>query len=774
MLVSKAKWDFINNQDESIVLGDYSSVISTLLMQRGITTEEAARRFLTPNLAELHNPADLSMINKAIERVHIAINNGERILVFGDYDADGVSSTALLLKALQELEADCDFYIPNRFTEGYGPNEDAFKEAANQGFKVIITVDTGISAVHEAEVAKALGIDLIITDHHELQEQLPDSFATINPKCSPEYPFHELAGVGVAFKFAECLLGYFPEHLLDLVAIGTIADLVPLIDENRILAYHGLHKLTTTTNPGLKALKQICKIEGNVTEENVGFLLGPRINAVGRLEDAQLAVELLMAEDRLEAEEIAVMIESINDERRQIVREIVEEAEQMDLFDEETGIIIAAKEGWNEGVLGIVASQLVRKYDRPAIVLTIKPDTAEVKGSARSIPAFNLFSNCMGIRDLFTQFGGHSQAAGMTFPIENLEIIRTELNRLIKEQLTEEDFKQVIEISQTVSITDITEKVVDEINRLAPFGIGNPKPVFHLKEVPTDLRQIGSLKNHLKLQFKQDDSQIEGIGFGIGEQYPYISPQTPLSVVGELSINEWNGMRKPQMIIRDMEIDEWQLFDHRGKVKQDLSLYVKDHEHALMVCNDPSKISQQLLNQVTQITYEAEADTLDEVDTLFIYDLPTDLHALSRIVHKTKPKNIHVCFYVENSMYLKAFPSRDDFKWFYSIIYKQKQLDLKRELSNIMHAKKWSKEHIVFIAQVFQELNFVMIDNGVIQIHPQPEKRELQESKLYQGRLNQGEIEKVLYYSNYEMLKKWFRNCMDNIGSAKEEVVYGL
>lgn len=774
MLDSKAKWDFVEKEDQSIVLDDYSPVISTLLTQRGITTNEAANRFLQPKLEQLHHPSNLSMIDKAIERVHQAINNGERILVFGDYDADGVSSTALLLKALLEMGADCDFYIPNRFTEGYGPNEAAFREAAKRGFSVIITVDTGISAVHEAKIAKELEIDLIITDHHELQEQLPDSYATINPKCSPAYPFHDLAGVGVAFKFAECLLGYFPEHLLDLVAIGTIADLVPLIDENRILAYHGLQKLTITKNPGLKALKRICKIEGTVSEENVGFLIGPRINAVGRLEDAQLAVELLMAQDAVEAEEIAMMIESINDERRQIVRDIVEEAEQMNLFDEESGMIIVAKEGWNEGVLGIVASQLVRKYDRPAIVLTIKPNVGEVKGSGRSIPAFNLFESCMEIRDLFTQFGGHSQAAGMTFPLENLTEITAELNQMIKEQLSKEDFKQMIEISQTIHITDITEHIVDEINQLAPFGIGNPKPIFHVKETPLHVRQIGSLKNHLKLQFKQNDIKIDGIGFGIGELYPHISPQTPISVVGELSINEWNGLRKPQIIIRDMKINQWQLFDHRGKANQDLSKYVKDHETALLICNDSSKLPPDLMNLVPQITYETSIDMLEEVDTLFIIDLPSDLQVLSRIVHKTKPNNIHVCFLVENSVYLKPFPTRDDFKWFYSIVYKRKEVDMKKELTNIMDAKKWSRDHVVFMAQVFQELNFIMIENGVVKIHSDPQKRDLQESTLYQNRLAQSEIEKLLYYSNYEMLKKWFGNCLDHIGKAEEEVVYGL
>lgn len=360
MLESKTKWEFLNEPNESIQLSDYSPITAQLLTQRGIMTDETAKQFINPDLAALNSPEALSMIDKAALRVHQAIADQEKILVFGDYDADGVSSTALLLKVLQELNASCDFYIPNRFTEGYGPNEAAFKVAAEQGVKVIITVDTGIAAIHEAEVAKELGIDLIITDHHELQDELPDAYATINPKCSPDYPFQELAGVGVAFKFAERLLGYFPEHLLDFVAIGTIADLVPLVDENRVLAYFGLQKLTTTTNIGLRALKKLCKIEGNVTEENVGFLLGPRINAVGRLQDASLAVELLMTGDAGEATEIAEMIQTINEERQQIVSTIVEEAEQMINFSGEKSVIMVAKEGWNEGVLGIVASRLVQ------------------------------------------------------------------------------------------------------------------------------------------------------------------------------------------------------------------------------------------------------------------------------------------------------------------------------------------------------------------------------------------------------------------------------
>lgn len=774
MLQSKANWKYTTTQDNTLHWVDdsmaLSPIIKALLQQRGITTVESAAKFLSPNIKNLYSPTGIASIEKASNRVHQAIEQTEKILIFGDYDADGVSSTTLMLKALQELGADCDYYIPNRFKEGYGPNENAFKEAYKNGFTLIITVDTGIASVMEAAVAKQLGIDLIITDHHEPQEELPDAFAILHPKCSPDYLFKELAGVGVAFKFAEQLLGYFPKHLLDLAAIGTITDLVPLVDENRILAFYGLHALTITKNPGIKALKQLCKIEGNVTEEHVGFLIGPRINAVGRLQDADLAVQLLMTEDQDIANQIAEEIQDINQERQQIVSNIVTEAEKMVDPNVKKGVIIVAKEGWNEGVLGIVASKLVRKFDRPAIVLAIKPDTAEVKGSARSIPAFDFFTNCMKIRNLFTHFGGHAQAAGMTFPIENIPQIQNDLDEIIKQQLTEEDFKHIIEISDIISISDINEKLVSDINQLAPFGMKNPKPVFQIEDIPTDVRLIGSTKSHLKLHFKQDNMQLEGIGFGMGELHPHISSQTALKVVGELGINEWNGNKKAQIVMQDMKIEDWQLFDHRGKKDVDILPYVKNNIRNIIISNQ----EEQIIPRVDQITYETDVSTLTETDALYIFDLPNDLDRLQKIIETTKPVNIHACLYVENSTYLKTFPSRVEFKWFYALVHQRRELDLKQELSSIMRAKGWSKEHIIFISKVFSELGFVTIDNGIVHIKSNPVKADLQDSMLYQERLNKSHIEKVLYYSNYEELKKWFANCMDHLKSHEEEFTYGL
>jgi single-stranded-DNA-specific exonuclease len=775
MLQSKANWKYINNEDADHWMDEsigYSPVIQELLLQRGVTTKQAALKFLSPAMEDLYKPDKIAMIDKAAKRVYDAIDRQEKILVYGDYDADGVSSTTVLLKALKEIGADCDFYIPNRFKEGYGPNEEAFRLAHHNGFRLIITVDTGIASVHEAKIAKELGIDLIITDHHEIQDELPDAYAIIHPKHSPDYPFQELAGVGVAFKFAEKLLGYLPKHLLEFTAVGTIADLVPLVSENRILAYYGLKAISNTSNKGIKALKRLCNIEGGVTEEDVGFLLGPRINAAGRLQDAGLAVQLFMTEDTEEAEQIAEEIQQLNQERQQIVKEIVLEAEEMVIADkDEQPVIIVYKEGWNEGVLGIVASRLVQKYDRPAIVMACKQETHEVKGSARSIPAFDLFANCMEVRNLFTHFGGHAQAAGMTLPFENVEELEKELKQRILQQLSANDFKQLIEISQTLPITEINEALIHDINKLAPFGMKNPKPLVEIKAVPFEARQIGADKSHLKLQFKDDGIQVDGIGFGMGELYTKLTDGTEVSVVGELGINEWNGNRKAQIMFKDIKIDEWQLFDYRGKKQLDLQNIVNDDRSSLVIHTNHDT---DYLQHTMQITYHADAESIPKVNNLYLLTLPSNLQELKNIIAAAKPENIYACYYIENSSYLQALPSRENFKWLYIVLMKQKQLEIKKAIVMIMKRQGWKKEKVIFMFQVFQELEFVSIENGIVYLNKQPVKKDLSESSLYQKRLHEIEIERTLYYSSYADLKKWFSNWMDDIENPKEEILHGL
>ncbi|RYG74795.1 single-stranded-DNA-specific exonuclease RecJ [Lentibacillus lipolyticus] len=775
MLQSKMKWNFPERPIEPARLdtGKFSPLISELLMQRGITSTEDAEKFLSPDLTHLHRVTWLSDIEKATERVHKGIADGEKILVYGDYDADGVSSTAILMETLQQLGADCDYYIPNRFTEGYGPNEEAFYTAYENGFRLIITVDTGIASVNEAEIAKQLGMDLIITDHHEVQDRLPDAYAIIHPKCSPDYPFKELAGAGVALKFAEGMLGSFPTQFLDLAAIGTIADLVPLTGENRVIAHYGLQKLAATPRPGLVALKNSCGLQGKVSEEDIGFSIGPRLNAVGRLQDASLAVQLLLADNGDEAADMAREVESINQKRKTIVSNIVKEAEYMAEPVDQQGVIVVASEGWNEGVLGIVASNLVRKYDRPAIVLAVHPERGEAKGSARSIPAFDLFSGCMKVKEVFTQFGGHAQAAGMTLPLENLPILKQELNAIIFEQLSDEDFTQEIAISKTITVPEINEELVAEMNQLAPFGMANPKPVFHLKDVPSAVRQIGNGKHHLKMQFQKNGQKLDGIGFGLGGLYHQLSPQTPVSVAGELNINEWNGFKKVQIVIQDMRIDEWQLFDHRGTQRFDLTPYLQDNiGHAAVFRQLPDE--DEISGNVVCITYDTDISSLTGIHTLYLYDMPPSLTMLKNMVKELDPVNIHACFYVEESAFMKPFPSREDFKWLYGVLARKQTIHLQKELPMLMDAKGWTKDTILFMSNVFFELDFVKIDDNIMELNKHPSRKDLRESPLYQERLNRADIEKTLYYSAYNELKMWFANCLERRLDPEEEMIDGL
>ncbi|QTM99928.1 single-stranded-DNA-specific exonuclease RecJ [Sediminibacillus dalangtanensis] len=782
MLQSQANWKFTySDSDNDIGLREEFSlapVTERLLFQRGIVSKEQAEKFLHPSLEDLHDPVLMNDIGKAAERVHQAIAEGEKILVFGDYDADGVSSTAVMLEALRELGADCTFYIPNRFTEGYGPNEQAFRKAKTEGVDLIITVDTGIAAVEEAEIAREIGVDLIITDHHEVQEQLPAALAIVHPKCSTDYPFQELAGVGVAFKFAQHLLGYFPKHLLDLTVIGTIADLVPLVNENRVLAKFGLKAISQSNRPGIKALKKVCKIEGDITEEHIGFFIGPRINAVGRLQDADMAVDLLLTQDASEAEELAGFIQELNLERQKIVADIAKEAEALvEAGDTGEHVIVAAQEGWNEGVLGIVASKLVRKYDRPAIVLSINADKKQAKGSARSIDAFDLFKNCMEIRETFTHFGGHAQAAGMTLPVENLPILRNLLNDAAASKLTEEDYKQSLTIDSTVNIEELDVSIIKEINKLAPFGMSNPKPLFHVQAKPKEIRQIGSQQNHLKFSFQGEQKIVDGVAFGMGDLYHKISPRSTLDVIGELEINEWNGKQKVQLMVKDLAVNVWQLFDYRGSRHLSKQIPLELFQESLAVCFHEESMEQRVPAEVKVSLYSEDKLSYWErvnIDSLILLDLPERLDDLEHLLSRLKPDKIFACFYEKDGHFLEVLPSREDFKWFYAMMLQRKQFDMKKELDLLAKHKGWKQEKIKFISEVFFELEFVKIEDGLLKTNPHPAKKDLTEAPAYQKMQNRLEIEKTLYYSSYDELRAWFDPFMEKSGSPKEEVSHGL
>lgn len=448
MLDSKKRWQ-IEDTDSTIVELlkkelNIPTVSAKLLASRGYSNIEQTRSFLKMDESNMHDPFLLHDMDIAVKRIKSAIDHEENILIYGDYDADGVTSTSVMMSVLQSLDANVAFAIPNRFTDGYGPSERLFKQAYDDGIDLIITVDNGISGIEEVKLAKELGMDVIITDHHEPGDILPPADAIIHPRHPKgNYPFGELAGVGVAFKLAHALLGFIPKELFELVAIGTVADLVPLKNENRYFVKQGLHHMRKSVRPAIQALCQISGIEQqNITEETIGFMFGPRINALGRLADAGPGVDLFLATNVADAQSIAKELDAYNKERQSIVSKMTEEAISL-VESGEIGhnphVIVVAKEGWNPGVVGIVASKLVEKYYRPTLVLGLDSEKGIAKGSARSIEGFHLYDELAKNRDILPHFGGHPMAAGMTLAFDHVNELRQRLNKQGEEILTKED-----------------------------------------------------------------------------------------------------------------------------------------------------------------------------------------------------------------------------------------------------------------------------------------------------------------------------------------------
>jgi single-stranded-DNA-specific exonuclease len=771
MLKPKTRWQvkagneiIANNLAESLGI---APLVAMLLVNRGIDTIEKAKTFLYTDQQPFHDPFLLDEMDRAVERIEQAIKQKEKILVFGDYDADGISSTTVLLTALREKGAIADFYIPNRFTEGYGPNEAAFRWAKEEGYNLIITVDTGIAAVHEAAVAEQLGIDLIITDHHEPGPVLPNAFAIIHPKKEGStYPFQYLAGVGVAFKVAHAILGKVPEHLLDIAAIGTIADLVPLIGENRLIAKRGIQKLQTTTRPGITALLKVSGVnQSEINEDTIGFAIAPRINAVGRLESADPAVHLLMTDDPNEAMQLAKEVDALNKERQQLVNDITVEAmkEVEEKYPpEKYPVLVVAKENWNAGVIGIVASRLVEKFYRPAIVLSIDREKGLAKGSARSIIGFDLFANLSKCRDILPHFGGHPMAAGMTLSVEDIDELRNRLIQQANEILTEEDFIPVTTVDTVCTLADVTIEAVEQLAMLAPFGVENPKPVFQINDVNvTSMRKIGSEQNHLKTLFEQDGHSLDGIGFGLGHLGDEISPFAKISVIGELSINEWNNFRKPQLFIHDISVNEWQLFDLRGvKNIHRVIDSIPESVRQLIVFHRESIETLQLHPYLPWIQIIEDEQTAEAMDAqnkyMVLIDMPPSEQIVRKLLLPKFPDRIYLWFHYEQNHFFSTLPTREHFKWFYAFLAKKGPFDLKRYAEDLAKYRGWTKETIDFMSQVFFELDFVKIDKGFISLSPISAKRDLNESPTYQKKQQQIQLEKQFLYSSFKEMKQWF------------------
>lgn len=777
-----------------------SKLLARMFMVRGVEDAEQIHRFLNADVELMHDPFLMAGMEQAVERIRQAIANNERIRIYGDYDADGVSSTSLMIYTMRHLQANYDYYIPHRAQEGYGLNKAALDNAKAAGCTLIVTVDTGISALEEVAYAKELGIDVVVTDHHEPPEQLPDAYVLVNPKlpyCA--YPFKGLAGVGVAFKVAHALLGRLPEEWLELAAIGTVADLMPLVDENRIIVQKALKRMSRSDYAGIRALMRIGGIEpSHITSTDIAFSMAPRINASGRLDHADTAVQLLTAADDETAQACAEELDRLNRERQKIVEGIVKEAEAQleQKIERQEGVphvIVLAAEGWNVGVIGIVASKILERYYRPTFVLGIDSENGMCKGSARSIPGFDLYEAMTECAGLFDHYGGHQAAAGMTLHRDKLEELERCLNESARAKLNEEHFVPCVEVDAECEVSDVPLSEIEQMGRLAPFGMGNPSPRVVIRNaIVRDKRTMGKEGQHLKLMLVKDRATLDAVAFHRGSLSHRIASDARADVLGELSVNEWNGQRKPQLMMQDIRIAERQLFDMRATS----NAVEKAVELARILEQDAPQSCALVLTREQAGVYSAEpyvwlysdeekgpvlvpgawgwkaddafvAGLSSHVRELVICGMPPSEEEFDRMARQLPDvERIYVILPRQPEGGRLHSPGRERIARAYSELRRLATWDTEPAFLQPLAARlNMSDRELLLLFAVFQDLDFITCtlsqEKTTYRIVEQPQKTSLEQSQRYQDWMIASAWESQWHDLATEAFAAWFWSCWD-------------
>ncbi len=626
-----------------------SQLLAGIMINRGIDTAEKAQAFLHPEKSPYHDPYMLPDMAKAVKRICQAIANHEQIAVYGDYDADGITATTIMLKNLQELGAWADYYIPDRFSEGYGVNLPALEQLYSQGISLVITVDCGIKSIDEIK-AMSGKMDIIVTDHHLPGEELPEAVAVVDAHRSDSvYPCPELAGVGIAFKLCQALWQELKgeenrDKWLEIVALGTVADAVPLVGENRKIVSQGLKRMSKTSCVGLQSLMNITGLMGkNVDSTAVGFILGPRINVAGRLKSARLSVELLLAEKKELAEEIADQLNSLNETRKELKNQIQEMAEeQLAAMDMDNAkVIVVAGEDWHHGVLGLVASALQEKYYLPTVVISLKDGIG--KGSCRSIPGYNLFEALTNSQEHLVQFGGHAMAAGLTVKAEDIDNLRQALTQEAQRQMHARDYIPGYNIDMEISPAEMTMEMVEELAMLEPCGMNNESPIFAcrgLRGANAELK--GSDARHLKFSVTDRGRLVDAIGFNMPEMLSRVSRGT-FDMVYSAGINEWRDIRKLQCTVKslDMPVPEIRPISiNRDFLKNVYSFLLNMQRQGKKISSDSSWIAMEATLQGCCATEENMADALQVFKELgFLQEIDAEYMELNTAAGKMELAN---------------------------------------------------------------------------------------------------------------------------------------
>lgn len=672
-----------------------SDINKTLLENRGFTTEDDLEKILNPST---HDFSLIYNIDIATNLILKHLENNSRILIYGDYDADGITSTTILYKALKKKSESIQFFIPNRIEQGYGLDYNFLENEVVGNFDLVITVDNGVSAIKEVELLKKNDIDVIIVDHHEFTEELPDAVIIHPNHPEGDYPCKYLAGVGITYKLIEAL-ELDEEEYMQLVMIGTVADMVPMFDENKYFTINGLKSMNNNMNTGIKALLKEAGRLQEVDEETVGFTIAPRLNATGRIDEASLAVYLLLNEISEEASELAADIEMLNDARKDMVDETYLEAEQLVNSDDKIQVLYS--ENWHPGILGIVASRIVENYGVPAILLTKDQDV--YTGSARSINTIELLKI---LRELNTEHtaNGHNQAFGIKVDESLVEDFKVELTTLMNQSYSK--LKPTKDIDFKITNPNITIKDLEELNELRPFGHGFLVPTVMVSNSTIEtIRQIGVDSKHLKMTLK--DYSFEVIGFNFGYLFNETSIGEKIYTIGRLGINEFNGIKKVQLVLEDAEIKDMQLFDMRSKNNQNFSIINKDTD-TFFVAEDKEKLGSNYYHYGETIPYN--------VSQVILRDLPISMNNFETTLKELKPSKLIAIFDDKDNLFFSGIPKVQTIERVYNTIIHAENgaIDLKKFAPQLAKKHNITMQMLVKVTNTLEDLNRISVQNGVI------------------------------------------------------------
>ena len=739
------------NYDENFIkeLESYSisKNIAKILNVRNITDMTSVKKYFSDEYEEGYDPFLMHDMQKAVDRINEAIENEEKILVYGDYDADGITSTVLLVETLISMGADVSSYIPNRFEEGYGPNKEAFTKIIDSGITLIITVDNGIAGVEEVDLANELGCDVIVTDHHKIQDTIPNAYAIIHPE-HPEgnYPFKKLAGVGVAFKLAHALLEIFPDFLLDLVAIGTIADMVSITDENRIFVKQGLELINEDPRIGLKMLLELSGIDTKIDEQTVGFYIAPKLNSIGRMDSAKLGLTFLMAEEPVTARALAEQIEQYNIQRKQVTEDIVKDViSKIENSEKKQKNVIMVSGEYHEGVLGIVASNIVEKYQKPVFIMNEKEGV--LKGSARSIFDFNIYVAMNKISDLFLAFGGHTLAAGFSFEKSNFEKIEEFLDNEFEEFKQNNDLKANKNIDIVTSLEDISYQFLNSLDALKPYGMDFEKPTVLIENAMVlNKAYFGSEKQYLRLTIADEVGNLDCITFKDSVTFDKVEKNDIIDLVCNIDKNNFNGRTKLQAHIIDIHIKEF-LFE-------DLRFINYDIANIDINCLKLSKYKDDKDNNFYQ--YKDLDSLIDEkFEYIYLLDIPTSKEYLYKIIN-LKPKKVFlICEEKQVLSDVYLIDKNRLIKLFNLIIStNNKQINVAQQLDKLLAVLKTNVDSLKIMIQIFKELELINFVNNTIILNPDYKTVDLKKSSSFIRMENIFEVEKLLLKESITNINK--------------------